>query len=224
MTKTISALTRNSALVGTLAAALMLAAVLPSAAHAALLTQQLDLGESNSDVTSLQTFLAQTPAIYPQGLVTGYFGSLTSAAVSRFQAANGLDAVGRVGPLTVALINSRMGGGVVITDTTEGAGKVTHVDVAQPYLSSITVAPTSNSATINWMSSAPATARVMYSTSYPFNYNTAPSVMSTTGLSTGQSVTLSNLQGNTTYYYVVESLDAQGNFSWSANGPSFHTN
>jgi len=64
-------------------------------ANAATLTRQLELGMRGDDVSSLQTFLAQDVTIYPQGLVTGYFGSLTKSAVSNFQARNGISTVGR---------------------------------------------------------------------------------------------------------------------------------
>ena len=62
---------------------------------------QLRQGTRNDAVTALQTLLALDPSIYPQGLVTGYFGKLTSAAVKKFQARNGLEQVGYVGPRTV---------------------------------------------------------------------------------------------------------------------------
>src|SRR3989344_7499461 len=45
----------------------------------------LSLRMSGSDVSCLQKTLAQDPAIYPEGLVTGYFGSLTQKAVQRWQ-------------------------------------------------------------------------------------------------------------------------------------------
>jgi peptidoglycan hydrolase-like protein with peptidoglycan-binding domain len=199
---------------------LVIGFALPYTADAALLTQQLDFGMTNPDVASLQTFLAQDPTIYPQGLVTSYFGLLTKAAVSNFQVRNGIAAVGRVGPITLLAINNQMGG---YSDTTEGAGKVVHYGVPQPILSNINVLHMSNSATITWNSNVLATARVMYSTVWPFGYRNAPSITSSTGVSTTQSVTLSNLQSNTTYFYVVESLDSQGNFSWSRNGASFKT-
>ncbi|HEY4516996.1 MAG TPA: peptidoglycan-binding protein [Candidatus Paceibacterota bacterium] len=221
MKKKTNILTGTATLVAFFAAAVIaLGLALPYQAHAALLTQQLELGMRNPDVTSLQTFLAEDVTIYPQGLVTSYFGLLTKAAVSNFQSRNGIAAVGRVGPITLVAINNQMSGG---GDTTEGAGKITRYNVPQPILSNITVSRTSNSATITWNSNVQATARVIYSTVWPFGYRNASSVTSSAGLSTAQSVTLSNLQSNTTYYYVVESLDSQGNFSWSANGVSFKT-
>jgi peptidoglycan hydrolase-like protein with peptidoglycan-binding domain len=47
--------------------------------------------------------------VYPERLVTGYFGNLTKSAVSRFQELNGLAAVGRVGPLTLKKLNELLG-------------------------------------------------------------------------------------------------------------------
>jgi peptidoglycan hydrolase-like protein with peptidoglycan-binding domain len=62
---------------------------------------KLGQGSRGEAVTALQTLLALDPAVYPQGLVTGYFGPLTSQAVKKFQAKNGLEQVGFVGPRTV---------------------------------------------------------------------------------------------------------------------------
>lgn len=66
----------------------------------------LKQGESGSDVIMLQKVLATDPAVYPEGKVTGYFGSLTAAAVKRFQAKSGLAAVGIVGPQTLEKLNT----------------------------------------------------------------------------------------------------------------------
>src|SRR6185503_9427635 len=70
------------------------------------LTSSLDFGNQGVNVTNLQTFLADNPAIYPERLVTGYYGALTQAAVIRFQKQYGIDPVGRVGPITLAKINN----------------------------------------------------------------------------------------------------------------------
>ncbi len=45
----------------------------------------LSVGSRNSEVTELQKCLARYPEIYPEGTVSGYFGSSTREAVIRFQ-------------------------------------------------------------------------------------------------------------------------------------------
>jgi peptidoglycan hydrolase-like protein with peptidoglycan-binding domain len=63
----------------------------------------LDIGSTGTDVTELQTRLTAL-GMY-SGPVTGYFGSLTQAAVEQFQGAHGIDQVGYVGPATRAALN-----------------------------------------------------------------------------------------------------------------------
>ncbi len=46
-------------------------ALIVTTVHADTLTRQLEEGNSGADVTSLQTYLAKDPTIYPQGLITG---------------------------------------------------------------------------------------------------------------------------------------------------------
>lgn len=75
------------------------------------LTRELDQGDEGDDVHSLQAYLAQDSALYPQGLITGYYGPLTTAAVRRFQEKYGISPVGRVGPQTLAKLNELMGAG-----------------------------------------------------------------------------------------------------------------
>ena len=64
----------------------------------------LQIGSKGDDVKRLQELLAQDKEIYPEGLTTGTYGQLTSAAVKKFQAKYGLPQVGRVGPATRAKI------------------------------------------------------------------------------------------------------------------------
>ncbi len=49
-------------------------------------SKTLRRGNTGDDVRKLQEFLASMPDIYPDKLVTGYFGPLTQQAVRRFQA------------------------------------------------------------------------------------------------------------------------------------------
>lgn len=178
-----------------------LAFALPVAASAALLTQQLDPGMQNADVTSLQTFLAASPSLYPSGLVTGYYGSLTTAGVSAFQTANNLAAVGRVGPQTLAAINAQMGG--TVSTGTSG-------DVFAPIMTPEVVTASTNSFTVSWTTNESASDRVMFGTTWPFLYATASSVTAN-GYGTSANITVTGLQSNTTYYYVIQSTDASGN-------------
>ena len=76
-------------------------------------TKTLRLGATGDEVRELQAFLRQHPDIYPEGLVTGYFGPLTEAAVKRLQEKNDIESVGIVGPQTRAKLNELI---------TEGAG------------------------------------------------------------------------------------------------------
>lgn len=66
-------------------------------------TREMSLGSSGADVRALQEFLIG--AGYLSTEVTGYYGPETEAAVRAYQSANGLPNVGRVGPMTLALLN-----------------------------------------------------------------------------------------------------------------------
>src|SRR4051812_5096924 len=75
------------------------------ASAAVIINMELQQGMSNADVSALQTFLAADNTIYPEGIVSGYYGALTVAAVKRYQIAHNISPVGRVGPVTLASIN-----------------------------------------------------------------------------------------------------------------------
>ena len=70
------------------------------------ITYALAKGMQNGQVTKLQQILARYPEVYPEGLITGYFGPATERAVVRFQKKYGLEQVGYVGPKTRTLLNS----------------------------------------------------------------------------------------------------------------------
>lgn len=95
------------------------AAVGTSATTGTTFTRDLTVGSSGADVTALQTKLGVS--------ATGYFGSLTKAAVMSYQTANGIPSTGYVGPLTRAQLNA---GSVVTTGgTTTGGSSVINTGV-----------------------------------------------------------------------------------------------
>jgi sortase (surface protein transpeptidase) len=70
---------------------------------ASVFPRSLNIGDSGADVSALQTALEQRGFLtMPPTVATGYFGALTSAAVSAYQASVGLPADGIFGPLTRA--------------------------------------------------------------------------------------------------------------------------
>src|SRR3989344_7020961 len=80
---------------------------------------------TGGQVIDLQTFLAGYYDLPEEGLVTGYFGRNTEAAVIRFQRQYSLPAFGIVGSLTRAKIAQVCGGGM----TTEPSTQVQAQDV-----------------------------------------------------------------------------------------------
>lgn len=93
-------------------------------------TMTLREGMRNDEITMLQQKLAMDSTIYPEGLVTGYFGPLTRGAVEKFQAGNGIVAEGTpettgyglVGPKTRAKLNELY---CVVVPTTTPDGTTT---------------------------------------------------------------------------------------------------
>ena len=73
-------------------------------------SQTLTTGVQNEEVKQLQELLAKDPEIYPEGRITGFFGSATQQAVKRFQEKYKIEAIGIVGPKTRAKLNELYGG------------------------------------------------------------------------------------------------------------------
>lgn len=70
-------------------------------AKMAEILSQARQGSKGDFVKNLQMLLALDPSIYPEGVVSGYYGKLTSEAVKKFQKKYGLPQVGMVGPQTL---------------------------------------------------------------------------------------------------------------------------
>lgn len=72
---------------------------------------------TGGEVSNLQRLLASDASVYPEGLITGFYGALTEQAVQRFQAKRGIvssgtpetTGYGAVGPKTRAALNALSG-------------------------------------------------------------------------------------------------------------------
>lgn len=174
-----------------------------------LIGNELAFGSSGADVKTLQTLLATSAAVYPAGLVTGYYGPLTRDAVTQFQIGYGLPPVGVVGPLTLAKLNQLIASGET-------------VDVNAPSISNVHVATTTAAVTITWTTNENSFGSVHYDTlpitmfetsSAHQEPQTSGSVASESIATSMHSITLTGLVSGETYYFTVESRDPTGNIS-----------
>lgn len=69
------------------------------------LAKNLRQGSTGDDVKILQALLAADPEVYPEGLITGLYGPLTTKAVKKFQSKHGIEQAGVVGPKTLKKLN-----------------------------------------------------------------------------------------------------------------------
>lgn len=198
-------------------------------AHAAMISKQLDLGSKGQEVTDLQTYLAGTPAWYPSGLVTGYFGTLTQQGVQKFQTAQNLvssgtpssTGYGRVGPMTMNRLNELM-----------NAGNQSYSETV-PVLSPLMIQTTPTTVTFSWTTNEPTTGQIYWdATPIRADEATGPGqtpfvsgnlALDAGGKQTYHTVTISSLMPNTTYYYFGRSIDVSGDMSVYLER-SFHTN
>lgn len=78
------------------------------------LTRRLATGTQGEDVRALQILLALDHEVYPEGVITGFFGPLTTKAVMKFQKKHGIEQVGFVGPKTLKKLNEKLKESAVI--------------------------------------------------------------------------------------------------------------
>lgn len=70
------------------------------------LTGPFKYGKKSNQTKLLQQILASDPDIYPEGLITGFYGPLTTKAVKKFQKKYKIYPInGKVGPKTLAKLN-----------------------------------------------------------------------------------------------------------------------
>lgn len=202
------------------------------------ITSSLDFGARGTNVTNLQTFFSANSAIYPEGLVTGYFGGMTRSAVERFQSSYGIvnsgtaasTGFGRVGPSTLTRINTLIanGGWTGVTPTPTDA-------TYSPVITNATKSVSGNSATFTWNTNENAIGKVFYGTrpvtinegdvnSVGFDLTNGYTSYGNVSAVTSHQVNITGLLSNTTYYYMLVSTDTQGNVSVYAVNNTFTTN
>ena len=220
----------NKITLASLLAASVLIISAPVFASNETINRQLEVGSTGTDVSTLQTFLASDSTLYPRGLVTGYYGSLTKDAVANFQLRNELPSVGRVGPMTLPVVNLQIAsgmynrggypGGFLDSSVTVGTGQT---GISSPTIANVAIYTSRNSATVKWDTGAYASGIVYYSTSplilteylNSVTVGNGNSVMTDSTLHPSQDIVLSNLNANTTYYYMIYATNQLGNVSVS---------
>lgn len=163
----------------------------------------LKLGARGAEVTALQTQLKAMPGVYPEGLITGYFGTLTEKAVKVLQAKNGLEQVGYVGPKTRELLLKLSKDNVNEIGMNDSRVAPQIFDV-QPMVTS------STTAYVFWTTNKYTTSDFYYANSTPLA-STTPMKVTDSNMSFTHSVNISGLVPNTTYYYMIKINDNRGN-------------
>jgi hypothetical protein len=74
--------------------------VLASVSFGSVAKAQVAIGSRSEEVKMIQEILKTDPSVYPQGLVTGYYGSLTQEAVKKLQRRCGLPETGVIDSAT----------------------------------------------------------------------------------------------------------------------------
>jgi len=217
MTKKMN-MSRINLIRGSMLFALFISLIATQNANAAIVGY-MNTGSKGANVTQLQQFLATNSLIYPQGIITGYFGGLTKASVVQFQLNYNIDPIGRVGPSTLSKVNSIISSGFGL-------------DIEAPITTNSSTQTSVNSATINWSANESVRGQVFYDTNRVridegtgnslLPYVSGTSVQSNY-MGSSQSVSIQNLQSNTIYYYVIMSTDASGNITLSLP-TTFQTN
>ncbi len=181
-------------------------------------TRSLSLGTRGDDVRSLQEFLSRDKEIYPEGLATGYYGPKTVEAVKRWQQKYGVEAIGIVGPKTIAKIKE-----IGLTTTPPINTPTTSETSAQPIILNDTTPPT---VTLTLRAVAPTKIYILtnpseevtavYEYGLNINYGSTQEV-SNQYFSSSTAIYIENLTPSTTYQVRVKVTDRAGNVGYSAN-------
>ena len=119
----------NSLSADGIAGPLTIAAVNSSSANSLILS----VGDSGEAVSTLQAKLEKL-GFYTYGSITGYYGSVTKAAVISFQNANGLTADGIAGPATRIMLFSGSASSASTSASVSAIAEIALEQVGKPYV------------------------------------------------------------------------------------------
>lgn len=193
------------------------------------LARSLRLGMQGEDVKVLQKFLAEDSEVYPEGLTSGYFGLKTQFAVKKWQQKYGIEAVGIVGPKTIAKIKEvglveqkpitpeppKNSQSTNNSTTNTASVQPTTIKDTEPPTATLTLkvpAPTSVYIKINPNEELTA----IYEYGLTANYGTTIKV-SDQYFSSPTGIYIENLVSSTTYQIRAKVTDKSGNVGYSQN-------
>lgn len=196
------------------------------------LVRNLKVGMSGDDIKTLQELLATDSDIYPEGLITGYYGKMTEKAVKMLQKKLCIDQVGQVGPQTMRRINELLEegagksyggeGGHVPAGLLRASGiqkklcATTTPDTIAPIITNlIATGTTATTVRIKWTTNEKANSKVWYGATTSITTATPTAMVSSNEYELSHTITLSGLTATTTYYYVAVSADKAGNATTS---------
>ncbi len=111
-----------------------------------LVGRSLKRGVSGDDVRRLQQFLARDTSIYPEAIVSGYYGALTEKAVQRWQVKYNIVSSGTPESTGYGVVGPRTAAAVALLCTTGSYGGIPGPSVQAPVGGFITVTPISGTA------------------------------------------------------------------------------
>ena len=89
-----------------------------------LIGRSLRRGVSGDDVKRLQQFLARDPSIYPEAIVSGYYGALTEKAVQRWQTKYNIVSSGTPDSTGYGVVGPRTAAAIALLCTTGSYGGI----------------------------------------------------------------------------------------------------
>lgn len=111
-----------------------------------LIGGSLKRGSSGEDVKRLQQFLARDPSIYPEAIVSGYYGALTEKAVQRWQIKYNIVSSGSPSSNGYGVVGPRTAAAIALLCTTGSYGGITGPSAPAPVGGFITVSPITGNA------------------------------------------------------------------------------